>query len=189
MEPITPSQSRTGRPRKALQAHVAFFDTDSDGLIWPTDTYKGFRAIGFGLFFSVLSMIIIHSAFSYFTFGTLLPDPFFRIRVAKIHRALHGSDSASYTPTGDLDEHRFNYMFDLYSSPPNTHLSFSEGVRMIRGNRNLFDFFGWFAAVFEWGSTYLLLAKDGRVSKQDVHDILDGSLFTKLATKNDKKTQ
>ncbi|KAJ6598108.1 Caleosin [Mycena vulgaris] len=178
------------RPPKALQSHVAFFDSDNDDIIWPTDTFKGFRSIGFGVILSFLSMIIIHFGFSYFTFGSLLPDPFFRIRVSRIHRALHGSDSGSYTQTGDLDEHRFNYMFDLFSSPPNTHLSFAEGVRMIRGNRNLMDFFGWFAAVFEWGATYILIwPKDGRIAKQDIHDILDGSLFPKLAAKNAKKAQ
>ncbi|KAJ7488977.1 Caleosin [Mycena latifolia] len=189
MEPKS-SPSSSGRPRKALQSHVAFFDTDNDGIIWPIDTFKGFHAIGFGVILSFLSMVIIHTGFSYFTFGTLLPDPFFRIRVSHIHRALHGSDSGSYTQTGDLDEHRFNYMFDLYSTPPNTHLSFREGVRMIRGNRNLCDFFGWFAAVFEWGATYILLwPEDGRIAKQDVHDILDGSLFPKLAAKNGLKAQ
>ncbi|KAJ7131375.1 Caleosin [Mycena epipterygia] len=171
-----------GRPRPALQSHVAFFDADHDGIIWPLDTFKGFRAIGFGLILSFLSMVIIHSAFSYFTLETLLPDPFFRIRVGRVHRALHGSDTGSYTQTGDLDERRFDFVFTLYSAPPHTHLAFAEGVRMIRGNRNLFDFFGWFAAVFEWGATYVLLwPADGRVAKQDVHDILDGSLFPKLA--------
>ncbi|KAJ6607689.1 Caleosin [Mycena sp. CBHHK59/15] len=182
---------QTGQSQTALQAHVAFFDTDHDGIIWPTDTYKGFRAIGFGVFLSFLSMIIIHSGFScVLHIRTLLPDPFFRIRVSLIHRAEHGSDSGSYTPTGALDEHRFNYIFDLYSAPPHTHLSFTEGVRMIRGNRNLFDFFGWFATVFEWGATYLLIwPEDGRVSKRDIHDILDGSLFYRLAAKGGRKTQ
>ncbi|KAJ7437441.1 Caleosin related protein-domain-containing protein [Mycena galericulata] len=183
------SKQASGRSnRKSLQSHVAFFDTDNDGIIWPSDTYKGFRAIGFNPIFALLSMIIIHISFSFFTVGTLIPDPFFRILVPGIHRALHGSDTGTYTQLGELDERRFNYVFDLYSAPPHTHLSFGEGVNMLRGNRNLYDFFGWFAAVFEWGTTYLLLwPEDGRVSKQDVHDILDGSLFPRLAEKNAKE--
>ncbi|KAJ7209414.1 calcium binding protein Caleosin [Mycena rebaudengoi] len=181
---------KTEKPPTALQSHVAFFDSDNDGVIWPLDTFKGFRAIGFGIFFSLLSMIVIHSGFSYVTYGTWLPDPFFRIRVSLIHHAEHGSDSASYTTTGDLDEHRFNYIFNLYSAPPHTHLSFNEGVRMLQANRDLFDFFGWVASVFEWGSAYLLLwPDDGRVSKEDIHDILDGSLFPRLAAKNAKKAE
>jgi hypothetical protein len=73
---------KTEKPPTALQSHVAFFDSDNDGVIWPLDTYmtpsrssvivshflhysfKGFRAIGFGIFFSLLSMIVIHSGFS-----------------------------------------------------------------------------------------------------------------------------
>ncbi|KAJ7810702.1 hypothetical protein B0H14DRAFT_3756698 [Mycena olivaceomarginata] len=63
-------ESETAHP--ALQAHVAFFDTDNDDIIWPTDTfaqrspfsYEGFRAIGYSIFFSALSMVVIHSGFS-----------------------------------------------------------------------------------------------------------------------------
>ncbi|KAJ7041611.1 Caleosin [Mycena alexandri] len=166
---------------KGLQSHVAFFDPDNDGLIYPLDTYNGFREIGFGRIISLLAMVFIHIAFSWFTSGTFLPDPLFRIRVAGIHRAVHGSDSGSYTQTGEFDERRFDYVFDLYSAPPHTHLSFKEGVRMVRGNRNVYDFFGWAAAIFEWGATYLLLwPQNGRVAKQDVHDILDVCAFNQI---------
>lgn len=51
----------------------------------------------------------------------------------------HGSDSESYTQLGEFDPKRFNYIFDMYSSEPHTHLTFLEGVRMLHGNRNPFD--------------------------------------------------
>ncbi|KAJ6564432.1 Caleosin [Mycena capillaripes] len=161
----------------ALQSHVAFFDADEDGIIWPTNTsIQGFREIGFGVFLALLAMVVIHTAFSWFTFGTVLLDPFFRIRVSNIDRALHGSDTGAYTQTGDLHERRFDYVFGLYSAPPHTHLTFAEGVSMVRAIRNMYDFFGWFAAACDWGVTYLLLwPADGRVTRQDVHDILDVS--------------
>ncbi|KAJ7894228.1 Caleosin [Mycena olivaceomarginata] len=130
-------ESETAHP--ALQAHVAYFDTDNDDIIWPTDTYKAFRTIGFSIFFSVLSMIVIHSGFSYLMWGALLPDPCFRLRVSRINRAIHGSDSGVYTQTGVIDESRFNFVFALYSAEPHTHLSFREGVALVRGNRNPFD--------------------------------------------------
>jgi hypothetical protein len=52
---------------------------------------------------------------------------------------LHGSDSGAFTQNGDLDERRFDYVFSMYSTPPHTHLTFAEGVRMLRGNRNVCD--------------------------------------------------
>ncbi|KAJ6457929.1 Caleosin related protein-domain-containing protein [Mycena sanguinolenta] len=183
------SDASAGVPIPALQAHVAFFDTDNDGILWPTDTLNGFQAIGFGLFFSVLSMLVIHSAFSYLTFGTLLPDPFFRIRISQIKHAIHGSDTGIYTQTGELDESRFNFVFDLYTAEPHMYMSFNEGLALLRGNRNPFDVFGWFAAIIEWSSTYLLLAEDGRVKREDVHDIMNGTLFPKLAEKTNKKNE
>lgn len=51
----------------------------------------------------------------------------------------HGSDSESYTTTGEFDESRFTSIFNMYSQPPHDKLSFVEGVRMIHGNMNPFD--------------------------------------------------
>jgi hypothetical protein len=51
----------------------------------------------------------------------------------------HGSDSEAYTQVGEFDVTRFNYTFDIYSSEPHTHLTFTEGVRMVHGNRNAYD--------------------------------------------------
>ncbi|KAJ7260513.1 Caleosin related protein-domain-containing protein [Mycena haematopus] len=181
-----------GLRNPALQAHVGFFDTDNDGIIWPIDTLNGCRAIGFGLFVSVVSMVVIHSAFSSVLYN--IPHirdapPFFRIRVSRINHAIHGSDTGIYTQTGELDEPRFNFVFELYSAEPHTYLSFREGVAMVRGNRNPFDVFGWMAAIFEWGSTFLLIAENGRVKREDIHDIMNGTLFPKLAAKTKKKNE
>ncbi|KAJ7220837.1 Caleosin [Mycena pura] len=191
MVSINPERTAAADGRTALERHVAFFDADKDDIIWPSDTYRGFVAIGFGVFFSLLSMVVIHSGFSYLTFRIwkVLPDPCFRLRVSNIRGALHGSDLRTYTQSGAFDERRFSYVFDRYSAPPHTHMSYADGLRMVRDNRSAFDPFGWFAAVFEWGSTYLLLGgADGGVARQDVHDLLDGTLFPKLAARNaDKK--
>lgn len=74
-----PAENGTERPTE-LQSHVAFFDRDGDGVIWPIDTYvprlglaslipkmysfRGLRAIGFNFLFALFSMIVIHGGFS-----------------------------------------------------------------------------------------------------------------------------
>ncbi|KAF9482357.1 Caleosin-domain-containing protein [Pholiota conissans] len=180
-----------GAKNTALQSHVAFFDRDNDGIIWPLDTYTGFRAIGFGIFLSLLSMIIIHGGFSYFTWGSILPDPFFRLKIKYMHKGKHGSDTETYTTIGEFDDNRFNYIFNMYSSDPHTHLKFTEGVRMLHGNMNPFDFFGWFAASFEWLATYLMLwPQDPQgVRKEDVKAVYNGSIFYKLSGRKEKNAE
>lgn len=72
-----------------LQQHVMFWDRDSDGQIYPWDTYTGFRELGFNIIFSLLALLIIHSGFSYPTrLGhSWFPDPLFRVYVGSIHKA------------------------------------------------------------------------------------------------------
>ncbi|PPQ69202.1 hypothetical protein CVT26_003642 [Gymnopilus dilepis] len=164
-----------GKGNTGLQQHVAYFDRDNDGVIWPQDTYIGFRDIKFGVFLSLLAMCIIHGGFSYTTCGSWIPDPFFRLKIKYMHRAKHGSDSEAYDTLGDFDNERFNKIFDMYSSAPHTHLTFTQGVRMLHGNMNPFDFFGWFAAAFEWLATYLMLwpTDPQGISKEDVSGVYD----------------
>lgn len=75
-----------------LQQHVLFWDRDEDGQIYPWDTYKGFRELGFNVLFSLLALFIIHLGFSYPTrLGySWLPDPLFRVYVGSIHKAKVG---------------------------------------------------------------------------------------------------
>ncbi|KAF8146513.1 Caleosin [Mycena galopus ATCC 62051] len=150
----SPNESAPSIPRPALESHVAFFDTDNDGIISPLDTFKGLRAIGFGIFFSVLFMFAIHSVLSYPTWGTLLPDPSF-VSVSP-HK------SRIYTQTGELDESRFDFVFALYSADHTRLCPSAKGWRLSAG------IFGWIAAIFEWGSVYLLLAEDGHVKREDI---------------------
>ncbi|KAF9042224.1 Caleosin [Panaeolus papilionaceus] len=184
--PLSPAPGTgfsSGKHNTALQGHVAFFDADSDGIIWPSDTYRGFRDIKFGICLSMLSVLIIHFGFSWITQDSWIPDPFFRLKIKNMHRAMHGSSSGSYTVTGEFDQARFNSIFDTYSSEPHTHLTFWEGVRMIRGNRNLFDFFGWFSACFEWLATWILLRdKDPKgLKREDVKGVLMGYTFYQIS--------
>ncbi|PWZ01641.1 Caleosin-domain-containing protein [Testicularia cyperi] len=176
-----------------MQKHIAYFDGDCDGVLWPSETLFGFLALGFGVVLSCLSMVVIHGAFSYPTLprnrhlslalGNWLPDPFMRIYVANIHRCKHGSDTESYDRRGQFRPSQFQSILEDYSTRRNKDaLSFKDAMAMIRERRDLVDLFGLFAFIFEWGATYLLLwPEDGYMRKDDILGIFDGSIFVVIA--------
>lgn len=41
-----------------LEQHVAWFDQDRDSVIWPLDTYHGFRLLGFNIIYSFFAMLL-----------------------------------------------------------------------------------------------------------------------------------
>jgi len=167
-----------------LQQHCLFWDRDGDGIIWPFDTWRGFRDLGFNLLFSFLAMIVIHATMSLPTklaFG-YLPDPFWRIYITTIHAGKHGSDSGIFDNEGRFVPSKFEDMWTKYSQKhpkgmPRTELNMLELVLFLQGNRVAMDPFGWVAGFLEWMATVLLVQRDGVVRKEDVRRILDGSLF------------
>jgi hypothetical protein len=72
-----------------LQQHILFWDRDGDGMIFPWDTYNGFRELGFNIVFSILATFIINVNFSYPTrlAYSWFPDPYFRVYLTSIHKA------------------------------------------------------------------------------------------------------
>ncbi|KAF8425890.1 Caleosin related protein-domain-containing protein [Tirmania nivea] len=175
------------RHQTILQQHVAFFDRDKDGIIWPQDTYIGFRRIGFNILVSLFAIFIIHLNFSFRTVPGVLPDPFFRIWIDKIHKTKHGSDTNTYDSEGRFSPQHFEDYFEKYSSVYPGHsavgkkgdegsvggdggpdqcpvmeqtkkgLTYYDFLRGWNSNRRLFDPIGWSAEFLEWSATYLLL--------------------------------
>lgn len=47
-----------------MQQHCLYWDPDGDGVIWPIDTWRGFRDLGFNLLFTLLATIVLHASLS-----------------------------------------------------------------------------------------------------------------------------
>ncbi|KAI0172573.1 Caleosin-domain-containing protein [Hypoxylon sp. FL1284] len=200
--------SRQHQDKTVLQQHCEFFDSvssspfflstrsssnaspdekDRDGVIWPQDTFEGFRRLGFGMMMSLLSVLIIHANFSYPTVSGWLPDPFFRVHLANVHKDKHGSDTGTYDSEGRFVPQRFEDVLAKYAAGRD-YLTVWDVLDLLKGQRCILDPIGWFGAFFEWLATYLLLwPADGRMMKEDIRGIYDGSIFYTIANRRAPK--
>lgn len=165
----------------ALQQHVLFWDTNQDGQVSTKEVYTGFRALGFSVPFSI-GGLLINVFFSYPTqlAHSLLPNPFFRIHIDSIHKAKHGSDTGIYDSEGHLRLQLFDEMFEKLDSSGTGSLGVADLFSLIKKDRVAADPAGWSFAFMEWGTTWLLLQRHGRVWKDDLRQCYDGSLFWRI---------
>ncbi|KAG0623919.1 hypothetical protein M758_3G211400 [Ceratodon purpureus] len=173
-----------------LQQHIAFFDRNHDGVIYPWETFQGFHALGFNYIMSTIGMLFIHSAQSYPTLDSWIPSLWFPIYIKNIHRAKHGSDSEVYDTEGRFLPYKFEEIFSKFAKIDKTRMTFGELMEMTAANRNVADPFGWIACKGEWSVTYWLLKdKEGFVSKEAIRGMFDGSIFEKVEKMRKAKTQ
>eukprot|EP00898_Chlorokybus_atmophyticus_P009262 jgi/Chlat1/966/Chrsp108S01392 len=169
------------RELSVLQQHVAYFDVDGDGVVYPWDTYTGFRKMAFNMPYSFAAMMVIHGAMSWITQDSWLPSPSFSILIKNIHLAKHGSDTGVYDSEGRFVPYKFDDIFAKYDRNSKGALTFGEILRMVRGNRGANDVFGTIAEFLEWGTTYLAAADEkGYVSKDRIRGMYDGTFFRQL---------
>ncbi|GBG78537.1 hypothetical protein CBR_g27762 [Chara braunii] len=187
METPTGTPGHDHQNLTVLQQHAAFFDRNKDGLVYPWETYAGFRALGFNFLISLAAAIVINGTMSYMTLDGWLPSPFFVIVIRNIHKAKHASDSEVYDSEGRFQPEKFEEIFSKFDREHKGGLTFWELMEMTEALRDAVDPFGWTASKLEWGFTYLLAAKGGLISKNAIRGVLDGSLFEMIELRRRRK--
>ena len=161
-----------------LQKHVAFFDRNHNGTITVGETYAGCRALGMQRVPAAIVALLINGGMGWGTSQSLLPT--LNVSVGRIHRGMHGSDSEVYDADGHFDAHKFNAFFDRYDVDHDGHWSWQEFWQRANAQRDLWDVFGRVASVAEFGLVFLIAGEDGKISRETLRKVYDGSLFYEL---------
>ncbi|ESR61423.1 hypothetical protein CICLE_v10016732mg [Citrus x clementina] len=161
-----------------LQKHVAFFDRNHDGIVYPWETFQGFRAIGCGIPLSTGAALFINMGLSSKTRPGKFPSLLFPIEIKNIHKSKHGSDSGVYDSEGRFVPSKFEEIFTKHACTQPNALTSDELMGMLKANREPKDYGGWVAAYSEWKILYVLCKdKNGLLRKDTVKAVYDGSLF------------
>nr|XP_027187355.1 probable peroxygenase 5 [Cicer arietinum] len=171
----------------ALQKHVSFFDRNHDGIVYPKETFQGFRAIGCGVALSTAASAFIHAGLSQKTRPGEPPSILLPIVVANIKLAIHGSDSGAYNAEGGFVASKFEEIFSKHAKQHPNALTSDELKEMLKSNREPKDFKGWLAAESEWKILFdLCKDNNGLLQKDIVYSVYDGSLFERLEKEHSK---
>ncbi|CAN6239517.1 unnamed protein product [Urochloa humidicola] len=169
-----------------LQKHVAFFDRDHDGIITYDETSQGLQDVGLGAVAAKASAALINAALGPKT----RPDNAnssssnMDIYIANIQKGKHGSDTGAYDAQGRFVPAKLDEMFAKHAKTVPNALTQDEVEEMLKANRESNDVSGWLGAKAEWEMLYKLAKdKDGRLPKDTVRAVYDGSLFYQLAGK------
>lgn len=81
---------------------------------------------------------------------------------------------------------KFEDIFAKYA-PGRDYLTIWDLLEVMKGQRCVADPIGWGGAFFEWVATWIMLwPEDGRMMKEDIRGVYDGSIFYRLAARREK---
>ncbi|KAF2946831.1 hypothetical protein DAI22_02g323800 [Oryza sativa Japonica Group] len=181
-------------PATELQKHVAFFDSDHDGIITFGETYRGLRTLGFGIFGATVSATFINGDIGPKTRPEDADGSWFSIYVQNIHKGIHGSDTGAFDSEGRpllcrFVSEKFNEIFTRHAKTVPDGLTSDELDEMLHAyadHTEHKDSSGWLQAATEWRATFEAAKdKDDILRKDTVRAVYDGSFFSKLAKEND----
>ncbi|XP_010415753.2 PREDICTED: probable peroxygenase 4 [Camelina sativa] len=172
-----------------LQRHVSFFDRNKDGIVYPSETFQGFRAIGCGYALSTFASMFINMGLSRQTRPGKGFSLSFPIEVKNIHLAKHGSDSGVYDKDGRFVASKFEEIFTKHAHTHSDALTKEELKELLNANKEPIDRKGGILAYAEWKGLYdLCKDKNGLLQKETVRAVYDGSLFEKLEKQRANKS-
>jgi peroxygenase len=150
----------------------------------------------------IVFALLIHATFSYQTSAGFLPDPLLRIFLANVHKGKHGSDTGTFDNEGRYVPQRFEDIFAKYADGRD-YLTLWDVSKVLKGQRCIADPIGWAGALFECESTlpigdemliftgltayWMLWPEDGKMMKEDIRGIYDGSIFYTIAARREKR--
>ncbi|TPX34856.1 plant seed peroxygenase [Synchytrium microbalum] len=178
-----------------LQQHIAFFDPDNDGVVYPWNTYSGFRRMGFVMSYSFLAMLFIHLNMAYPTQTSWIPNPALPIFIANIHKVKHGSDTDIYDSEGRFRPDQFEELFSRFGKTRKDALTATEVRMMLSHQRRPWDIFGWIACFLEYFTLWLLCGEgsgfgsDSYITKENIRRQYDGTLFFQMEAKENARKQ
>ncbi|KAJ0095675.1 hypothetical protein Patl1_15508 [Pistacia atlantica] len=156
-----------------LQRHVAFFDRNHDGIVYPWETFQDQSVAAYSCPPLVPFSSTWHSG--------KCPNLLFPIEVKNIHKAKHGSDSGVYDSEGRFVPVKFEEIFSKHAHTHHNALTSDELMAMLKFNREPKDYKGWVASYTEWKILYYLCKdKHGLLDKDTVRAVYDGSLFERM---------
>ncbi|CAN8313029.1 unnamed protein product [Cochlearia groenlandica] len=165
----------------ALEKHVAFFDRNGDGVVYPWETYQGFRAIGAGRLQSAIAGLFINMGLSQKTRPGKSFSPLFPIEVENSRFGIHGSHTDAYDKDGRFVESKFEEIFKKHAHTHQNALTYKEIHQLLKANRDPKDYGGWLITYVEWTVLHELCQdKNGLLTKETVRGVYDGSIFKQL---------